>query len=496
MKKNLTACFFVLILSLFVTLEASAGSTTRLGGQDRFDVAINVSKSGWPSASTVVLANWEAFGDALAATPLAYKYNAPMLLTKPGALTPRTKEEIKRLRTKNVIIVGGTISVSNTIVNELKAMGISVKRIAGNSRMEVANNISKELGASSKVVIADGFNFPDALSIAPYAARNGYPILLTNNKHNLEQSTQNLINSRNISQTIISGGPLSVSETVYKSVPNPRRFGGNSRYEVSANIANAYFSSRSNAFVTKGTIFADALTGSVLAAKRNAPILLIESNSIPKPIKSSIANNEFTNFTILGGPISVSESINNMLKKKIVGQTIVIDPGHGGKDPGASGNGLVEKEIVLDVSKRVNSKLFNSLAKVVMTRESDTYPTLEARVNQAEKSGADMFVSIHVNSFTSGAASGTETWYDSTYAAAASKELAEEIQKELVKALGTNDRGVKEGGFYVVKHTKMPSVLVELAFISNSSDADKLASNTYRQKAADAIYRGIMNYYN
>jgi N-acetylmuramoyl-L-alanine amidase len=281
----------------------------RLGGNDRFDVAINVSKEGWSTASTVVLANWEAFGDALAATPLAYKYNAPMLLTKPASLTPRTKEEIKRLNAKNVIIVGGPISVSENIVSELKNMGISVERITGNSRMEVANNIAEELGTSSKVVIADGFNFPDALSIAPYAARNGYPILLTNNKHLLESSTQNLIKSRNVQETIISGGPLSVSDKVYNSVPGPRRFGGNSRYEVSANIANAYFSNSTNAFLTRGSIFADALTGSVLAAKKNAPILLIVPEKLTWPVEDSIEANGFDQFTILGGPISVSEKI-------------------------------------------------------------------------------------------------------------------------------------------------------------------------------------------
>lgn len=281
----------------------------RLGGIDRFDVAVNVSKTGWETASTVVLANWDAYGDALAATPLAYKHNAPILLTKSDTLNTRTKAEIQRLGAQKVIIVGGPISVSENIVRELGNMGVSVRRITGQNRVDVANNIAKDIGASSKVVIADGFNFPDALSIAPYAARNGYPILLTNKSHVLDSSTQNIIDSWNISQTIISGGPLSVSDTIYNNVPNPRRFGGNSRYEVSANIANAYYSNGLNAFITKGSIFADALTGSVLAAKINAPILLVQPDSLTTPIASSIESNGFDQFTILGGPISVSENL-------------------------------------------------------------------------------------------------------------------------------------------------------------------------------------------
>ncbi|MBT2703819.1 N-acetylmuramoyl-L-alanine amidase [Chryseobacterium sp. ISL-80] len=497
MKKKLLLSVLALVMSLFVGIQASAAADDiRLGGNDRFDVAINVSKNGWSSASTVIIANWDAYGDALAATPLAYKYNAPILLTKPIALDSRVKTEIQRLNAKSVIIVGGTISVSDNIVRELRNLGISVRRISGSNRVEVANNIAKEIGPTSKVVIADGFNFPDALSIAPYAARNGYPILLTNPKSLLDSSTQALIDQWPISQTIISGGPLSVSETVYNNVPNPRRFGGNSRFEVSANIANAYFSASTAAFVTKGSIFADALTGSVLAAKKNAPILLTEPDRLPVAITNSIVNNGLSRFTVLGGPISVSDSVFVKISNNIVGETIVLDPGHGGTDPGAAGYSLVEKEIVLDIAKRVNSKLSNSLSKVVMTRQTDTYLSLDQRVKTAEKSGADAFVSFHVNSYTSGSANGTETWYDSTYASASSKKLAEEIQTELVKAMGTRDRGVKEGGFYVIRNSKMPSVLVEIAFISNSTDASKLASNTYRQKAADAIYKGIMNYYN
>ncbi len=281
----------------------------RLGGIDRFDVAVNVSKTGWTSAATVVLANWDAYGDALAATPLAYKHNAPILLTKSETLNTRTKAEIERLKARNVIIVGGPISVSENIVGELENMGISVRRISGKNRVEVANNIARDIGSSSKVVIADGFNFPDALSIAPYAARNGYPILLTDTKHLLQSSTQSIIDSWNISQTIISGGPLSVSDTVYNNVPNPVRFGGNSRFDVSAKIANTYFKNGSKAFITKGFVFADALTGSVLAAKENAPILLVQPDRLTTPIANSIEINGFDDFTILGGPISVNDSL-------------------------------------------------------------------------------------------------------------------------------------------------------------------------------------------
>ncbi|OCA88374.1 N-acetylmuramoyl-L-alanine amidase [Bacillus sp. FJAT-27225] len=476
-------------------VQASAeGYTTRLGGQNRFEVAVNVSTNGWTSSSTVILANYEAFADALAAGPLAYRYNAPILLTHPGVLTAATKNEIVRLNATKIIAVGGPGSISEDVLNELRAMGKTVERISGSNRYEVANNIATHLGRSDKVVLAYGMNFPDALAIAPYAARNGYPILLTNTNE-LSQSTKDIINQFGVKQTIIVGGEGSVSAKVAGQVPSPFRIGGQNRYEVAENIAGLYFNARNESFIATGMNFADALTGSVLAAKRNQPILLTNS-TIPQNTKNAIINNGFEDFTILGGPGSVSDEIFNKLSVSIVGKTIMIDPGHGGTDPGASGNGLVEKEIVLDVANKLNSRLNDSLSKILMTRTEDSFPSLSERVAQANKSGADIFISIHMNAFTTSSANGTETWWNDVYASADSRLLAEEIQKELVKALGTRDRGVKEGDFRVIKETRMPSVLVEMAFISNGTDAGKFKTDAQRQKASDAIYRGIVNYFN
>lgn len=501
MKKVYVTFLFAVAFCFMAVLPASAeGYTTRLGGQDRFEVAVNVSKQGWPSANTVIIANYDAYADALAAAPLAYKYNAPILLTQPGVLTAATKTEIARLGATSVIAVGGTGSISDNVLNDIQNMGIKVERIAGANRFEVANNIALHIGQSSKVVLAYGLNFPDALAIAPYAARNGYPILLTNT-NTLPDSTRNIINQWGVSETIIVGGEGSVSSTVYNSVPNPNRIDGRNRFEVAANIANKYFSTRSQSSIATGMTFADALTGAVFAAKRNEPILLTTSTSIPNETRNAIINNGYQSFFVYGGPASVSDGIFNSLAVSVVGKTIMIDAGHGGSDPGASGstsNGtkIVEKDLVLDMSKRIQSRLTSTMSKVLMTRTGDTYPTLNERVAQANSSGADIFVSMHVNSYSTSSPHGTETWWNSTYESADSKLLAEEIQKELIATLGTYDRGVKHGDFRVIKDTKIPSVLVEIAFVSNKGDADLLADPAFRQKAADAVYRGIISYFN
>nr|WP_151257330.1 N-acetylmuramoyl-L-alanine amidase [Bacillus stercoris] len=178
----------------------------------------------------------------------------------------------------------------------------------------------------------------------------------------------------------------------------------------------------------------------------------------------------------------------------IEGKTVYIDAGHGGEDSGAVGNGLFEKDINLAVSEHVTDKLKAEGANPVASRSDDHFLTLEERVAKASANQADLFVSIHVNSGVA-SASGTETYFQSNFEGESSWRLASDIQSQLVSSLQTRDRGVKESDFYVITYSQMPSVLAELGFITNSSDADKLGSEEYQQKAADAIVNGIDSYY-
>jgi N-acetylmuramoyl-L-alanine amidase len=181
----------------------------------------------------------------------------------------------------------------------------------------------------------------------------------------------------------------------------------------------------------------------------------------------------------------------------VKGRIIVVDAGHGGKDPGTSGAGTTEKVIVLEVAKLLKEKLTKAGANVIMTRETDVYPTLEERVNIAKNSYAEMFVSIHVNSAASKSAKGAEVFYDTSQNenGEESKKLAQFIQQEIVKQAGMVDRGVRDNALYVLRNNNITSVLVELGFISNSDDAKKLTSSKYQQIYAEAIYQGIVKYY-
>lgn len=177
--------------------------------------------------------------------------------------------------------------------------------------------------------------------------------------------------------------------------------------------------------------------------------------------------------------------------------TLVIDPGHGGGDPGAIGLGAKEKDVVLQTGLYLRQYLKNTPIKVEMTRSTDVFIKLADRVTYATSVKGDAFVSIHTNA-ANGTANGSESFY---YRAAEnpyikdSNLLATYIQKRLVAAMGTKDRGVKQGSFYVIKYNTMPATLVELGFIDNANDNAKLVNATYQQKAAKAIYHGILDYF-
>lgn len=174
-------------------------------------------------------------------------------------------------------------------------------------------------------------------------------------------------------------------------------------------------------------------------------------------------------------------------------KTIVIDAGHGGHDSGATSGGTKEKDIALAVSKKVEGILKGKGFNVIMTRDDDTYVSLGGRSKMANDANADLFVSIHANSFTGEAANGIETLHSGSNS---SKKLSQGIQDELIKETGATDRGIKHRpNLAVLRGTKMPASLVELGFITNPNERAKLNNNSYQNKLAQAIARGIENYF-
>lgn len=169
--------------------------------------------------------------------------------------------------------------------------------------------------------------------------------------------------------------------------------------------------------------------------------------------------------------------------------TIVIDAGHGGFDRGGiPGQRIPEKAMTLDVAQRLANRLRRAGYRVIMTRDSDVFVTLGDRVRIANRYRDAAFICIHFNSATRAGANGIETYYYGINGAA----LAASIHRHVVGGTGGDNRGIRRRGYYVLRNTSIPAVLVECGFLTNPTEARFILDSTYRQKLADRIADGVM----
>lgn len=176
----------------------------------------------------------------------------------------------------------------------------------------------------------------------------------------------------------------------------------------------------------------------------------------------------------------------------LLSKTVIIDPGHGGKDKGAYWYGISEKTLTLDVAKKVESLLRSKGIKVLMTRKSDHYVSIQDRASLANKHSNAIFVSIHFNAHTNSSVKGIETFYLSSKG----KKLASSIQSRLARRINTRNRGSKKYHYAVLRKTKGVAALVECGFISNRWEGNRCASSWYKEILAQEITDGITEYCN
>ncbi|WP_167506248.1 cell wall-binding repeat-containing protein [Halobacillus faecis] len=278
----------------------------RIAGEDRYHTAaaIAVRRSGGYPSDHVILATGADFPDALAGAPLAFYYDAPILLTRKNALPQITKSTIDVLDAKSVTILGGTGAISKDVENALVKSGLDVERISGSDRYETATAIAEVLPPSDGAVVAYGRNFPDALSIAPIAASNMMPILLTE-KSKLPESTKQAVNDYDF--TYVVGGEGVVGQKVFSQLPDPERISGKNRYSTSVAIAEHFELEPTFVNIATGADFADALAGA--AYTYGEPLLLTPSDYLSAEAKDYFVKNETFYFTIFGGKAAVSENV-------------------------------------------------------------------------------------------------------------------------------------------------------------------------------------------
>lgn len=296
-------------------------------GMSRYSTAVAISKASYASASTAILVLGTNFPDALSAGPLAIQENAPILLTKTAMLPQETTDELIRLGVKKVIILGGVSVVGPEVVAALTNLGIATERISGNSRYETAVAVARQVraksGVTNKIILTNGWEFADALSIGSYASKEGIPILLTK-ADVLQAATKSALIEFGVEEVIVIGGNLAVSEAIIAELQGmgitiTRSF-GSTRFETVVAVAEKYFPTANKAIVSYGFNFADALSAAPYAAMLNAPIVLVRQNLIPTAISDYISRSTLTSVIVIGGNDAVGVEVKSALEGLLIGK--------------------------------------------------------------------------------------------------------------------------------------------------------------------------------
>lgn len=272
---------FFLLIPTGISVQAQPKTTdynvTRLFGRSRYDTSLEICRYGWSSGtSNAILVSGKDFPDALCASPLSYKLNAPIILTTGDTLNSDIIDELNKLGVENVYIIGGTGVVSQGIANQLASMNIKINRLGGKDRYETSVMVANEIN-SDKICVVTGQDFPDALSIASAASSEQMPIILTTRNY-VPSKVQSYVKSIHPSKTYIIGGPGVISDNAANFFDNNERVYGANRYKTNYEVIKKFYGDEdfSGVFMACGKNYPDGICASALAAKNNSPVMLID----------------------------------------------------------------------------------------------------------------------------------------------------------------------------------------------------------------------------
>lgn len=273
---GVTPVFASTPVNVLSTSAYASATNIRVAGYDRYQTAVAIAKQGWTTSNYAIIAFGENYPDALAATPLAKKYDAPILLTESKTLNADTKKALVDLQVKNIIIVGGSAVVADSVKAELESMSLSVTRLAGNDRYDTAIKIAEKLDNVTQIAVVTGEDYADALSIGSIAGKLNMPVILTE-KNSLPPSVKAYLASKNITKSYVVGDQDLISKAVLDQLPNVDVISGYTRYDKNIAILKKFDSqfATDSVCVATGEGFADALTGTAYAAKNSLPIILL-----------------------------------------------------------------------------------------------------------------------------------------------------------------------------------------------------------------------------
>lgn len=327
----------VLILSnsSFAFANTNNIKQERLIGNQRYQTAIEVSKSGWYKADNAIITSGFDLVSALCSTPLAKLKNAPILLTDENKLHNDTKAELIRLGVKNVYLVEAGNRLSSKVQSDLKALGVNVHYIKGKDiydmSLKVANEINKVTSVTKVAIVNGETGLADATSISGPAAQNNMPIILTSKSKGLNYA-KGFINNSKIKEKYVIGGETAIPSSIISGINNVQRLTGLNRDETNMNVIKKFYPNKKldKVFIVKNGIknnshLVDAIALGSLSAKKNSPILLTREN-INQEQKSYLNSVDINELVQIGGgdntkafnqAVSIKGGYLNNLTKKI-----------------------------------------------------------------------------------------------------------------------------------------------------------------------------------
>ncbi|WP_392486736.1 N-acetylmuramoyl-L-alanine amidase [Haloimpatiens sp. FM7315] len=514
-KRLMVLSFFLAFLFINVRSVNAFSKMNRIYGNNRYDTSVSVSEKNFTASDNVVIASGQSYADSLCAAPLAKKLNAPIILVQKN-LNEKAKNEILRLKAKNAYIIGGNGVVSTSVETELKAKGLNISRISGVDRFGTSIEVAKKLNSFNKAFVVLGTNFPDAISVAPVASKDGTPIILTK-KDSVPTIVKNYLKGKSITKSYVIGGPQVIKAEGINGISNVERIYGSDRYETNFKIVEKFSQSTLNSiYFASGKDFPDALVASAIAGKQGLPIVLV-GDSVNLNMKQFLKGKlgATAGINVLGGEKVLSTALVNSIftdnskndngskgnsenmdkaSKKI---KVCIDAAHGGNDKLSpiGSKGTKEEVVNLSLALKVGRILSDKGLEVFYTRTQDIYLSDSERVSKAKSEGCQLFISIRCNSYTSSSANGIETYY--LQGNSSSEKLAKNIHEKIASGVDLKDRGYKPDAIHhILKDVNCPSALIFFGFITNPEDEAKISSSYFQETAAYAIAGGIINYVN
>lgn len=491
-------------------------------GDNRYATAAEIARSAFPNGvssgyAIIVCGENGAWPDSLTSNSLAGAIDCPILYTRTSSLPSDTSEVLDELGVSDILIVGGSSRVSESVEELLSSSGYTVSRLYGNDRYETqlevfSYGLERDLWNLSLGLVATGSNYPDALSISSLAFSEAAPLfLLPSDGAFSDEQCEALLNS-GIESFVAVGGSGLISEEVIGyldgicavstgsyNLSNVVQLGGNNRYETSSLVArwevsNGYLSWNYAAFAS-GTSPSDALVGGVLQGTTGSVLLLISDSNTST--LSTLSSRSVSAVRVFGGTAAVSQLTRNDIALElgfdlmdIEGVKIYVDAGHGynntgngAYDPGAVSGSYREAELNVELATLVANRLTAAGVDVFLNDDGGPYYYRHA---EAIALDCNAIVSIH---FNSGGGSGSMSLIHDRNASCWSSYIQDVIHPYLVSGTGLSDRGQITQAVAVLSGS-LPAVLLETCFVDSSYDMRVYVAN--KNRVATSITNGIL----